>query len=75
MHLTRAHVLCTNKHRLPSESTTCLLNLYIMGATWKEIRLRQANMTFNTQNEDMDRCTYNQMYNFTYVFLHIYHVK
>jgi len=45
-----------------------------MGATSKKIRLRQPNMKFITQNEDLGRCTYNQMYNFTYVF-YIYHVK
>jgi hypothetical protein len=60
----------------PSEFRTYLLNLISGGGgtTSKKIRLRQANMKFDTQTEGLDRCVYNVMHNFTYVFF-IYHVK
>jgi hypothetical protein len=63
----------TNTGPLQSLEHACTTS-YVMGATSKKIRLRPTNMKFNTQNEEMDRCAYNQMYNFTYVFF-IYHVK
>jgi len=49
MHLTGAHVLRTNTGPLQSLEHACSTS-YVMGATSKKIRLRQANMKFNKQN-------------------------
>jgi hypothetical protein len=57
----------TNTGPLKSLEHACSTS-YVMGATSKKIHLRQASIKFNTKNEDLERCTYKQMYNFTYVF-------
>lgn len=49
-----AHVLCTNTGPLQSLEHACSTS-YVMGAISRTIRLRQANMKFNKQNEDLDR--------------------
>jgi hypothetical protein len=74
MHLTRAHVLCTNKHRPPSEFRTCLLNPLCHGGPFEENSTVSGQHQIQYTEWRLDTYTYNQMYNFTYAYF-IYHVN